>query len=272
MTSRSRSVRSVATATIMLTAVVGCASSSKTAIKRTDASTGAQPTPSLASTPANQPPGPGDGTGPSDVPPTGTLSAKDLVNSVTFKSEAAGGYSASGILRFGRVVSLRTPQSLVVGTMVAGVGSACTVDPLVDAVIPFDVTVTNTTKGFPSEVAFQLNPLARGVNGPDPAIEQAFTAAPTCHSPQLGAESGSGGGVTGELPVGGQATFLGFYIVHNYFSPELPKGDSSLLSKQALYVQGLTDDKGRLWGVQSFDGKSASSLLDGFKVHMSGSA
>ena len=204
--------------------------------------------------------------------PTGTLSAGDLVNSVSFKMEAAGGYTASGVLRFGRVVSLRTPQSLVVGTALAGVGSACTVDQLFDAVIPFDLTVTNTTKGFPSQVAFGLNPLARSANGLAPAIEQAFTNGPTCHSPQLGAENGSGGGVTDDLPVGGRATFLGFYIIHNYFSPDFPKGDSSLLAKQELYVQGGTDDKSHFWGIQSYVGKSATGVSVGFKVHMNGSA
>lgn len=199
-----------------------------------------------------------------------TLSAADLIHSVTFTLAADGGYLGSGTLRFGAPVALSTDQSLSDDGQSAGVGSACKIDSASDAAIPFAVQVTNTTPNFPAQIAFGLSPFAVDSQGHSPAIEQTFSNGPVCHSVDLGGTNAIGGGVTGQMSKDEKATFLGFYIIHNFYSPIHPTGDSALLAQQQLLVMAANDDGNRRWTVSGFTGSTAEEYTFGFRIRMGG--
>lgn len=127
---------------------------------------------------------------------------------------------------------------------VAGIvlGSACSVNGETDAVIPWDLSLTNTTNGFSLSSGDVQLYLSEG-NSATPAshsyISYEFRAggSPTCADQRTFLNGGSfmaGWGI--DVPPQQSITLGGYVIISNYYSPAHPNGNTSKLANAHIVV------------------------------------
>jgi uncharacterized RDD family membrane protein YckC len=163
----------------------------------------------------------------STVPDGPNLTGRSMPHVVTFTESAEGGY------RYEVSVFLGDPSQVVQGLQVASslVGSACTVDRETDAVVPAQIRVVNATTGFTAKPAVRL--AAQGAE-----IESYHTAGPVCET-----EAGTvwiQGVASGE-----RAASYFALVVHDYYVPDHPSGDPSVLADITLSAVAGADGDGR---------------------------
>jgi hypothetical protein len=145
--------------------------------------------------------------------------ANGLVNSYTFSETEDGGYTFAGTIELGKPQPFET--GITEGDLTAG--SACTVTPQTDAVIPGTISLTNTSSNFNAYAGVQISWTSSAISG----IEVGYSSGPQCNG-----ESSSSFGLQSNdaLSPGGSVDADLFVIVPNYYSPSYPHGDSDLLS------------------------------------------
>jgi hypothetical protein len=111
-------------------------------------------------------------------------------------------------------------------------GSGCQVDDQADAVVPFKLTVTNTTKGFSSNpaVAFYVSTGYPLWSAADLETEDVLGTMPQCVN-----LSATWNGVPDQEPdptlgPGESEVTYGFMVAHHYYSPASPGGEPSQLA------------------------------------------
>lgn len=144
--------------------------------------------------------------------------------------------------------ALRHASTMAIGNDV--LGSACSVNDTNDAVVPFVLTITNTSSGFPTSPYVNIL-LANGgsnfINGTQlPLIEAAYNSTNvTCTKEEEYVSPGEDGSFmvsTNSLPPGQRSIVAGFFIAPNYYSTSHPDGDSSDFADVdfAFYFQNQT--------------------------------
>jgi len=136
-------------------------------------------------------------------------------------------------------------------------GSSCVVDSATDAVVPFVITLTNTTKAFSDSPSLSLSlapvPFTPAMETEGVEIEAAFASGVSC------TQFPFGGGPTppftvsaSNLAPGAEATLSGFFIAKNYFSPNFPHGDAKNYSSVdfviSIFGWSTTSKEGLLTG------------------------
>jgi hypothetical protein len=148
-----------------------------------------------------------------------------------FTMTRAGGYVVNG------VVGLGDPEHYQAGLTNGDdtAGSACTVDPQADAVIPMTIRLTNATTGFSTDVAVTVGLAAQSGGGLPLTAEIHYTDGSQCS----GQSSGSAGVElqSSQLVVPGGSTLgNGFLVIAGYYTPNYPTGDSAALADTELAI------------------------------------
>lgn len=163
----------------------------------------------------------------------------------TFANQA--GYSYEMRIALGLPTRYRAGDTLSGPSNTAEIGSACTVDPKTDVVIPMRWTATATTKGYDTEISMRALILATGVqysgHGIEPlagdsrvSVEQYFSDGPECEVESSTNNWGYGGSSgfdvhwTNPVAAGSTVTSYAAIIVKNYYTPAAPDGDPELLN------------------------------------------
>jgi hypothetical protein len=133
----------------------------------------------------------------------------------------SNGYSSRVTLSVDQPVKVSAAASSSVGRKVA----ACPVDPNTDALVPVEVQVANTTASFPSVLGMNLVVDSTGL---DVATDIRYASGPTCNTPG----SSSSDQVFGleydeSIAPGAAASTVFFLVLHGYYSPNLPSGDTA---------------------------------------------
>jgi hypothetical protein len=119
------------------------------------------------------------------------------------------------------------------------VPAGCTVDPERDALLPAEVTLTNTSTGFNAELAFFLDQAAPSLlDGKNLLSEITFADG----SSQCGSGTDSDGdplpilsfGSSDSVASGGTVSSMFYFVVPGYYSPDLPQGNTQLLNQYVL--------------------------------------
>jgi hypothetical protein len=184
--------------------------------------------------------------------------ASQLASQYNFTESESGGYSFAGVL------SLGAPEKFVRGLSEDGftAGTACSINQNVDAVIPGQLTVTNTTPDFNSYPGVALR-----WDDTTMSVEANFSGGAQCEDNQsLSADS-----TTADAP--GQGFTLDFFVVlHNYYSPDNPNGDLASIAQVQLQITPTTDsDTGNSINPQTLSGPKAS-VSGGFYIPVDASA
>ncbi len=182
--------------------------------------------------------------------------ASDLISTLSSKSNFVltrpGGYSFNVDVAAGQAQHLDASASLTVGGRTLTAGSACRVDRSADAGVPFTITVTNTTPSFTASAHYFVRVVQsdQRLGGTRPELELAVGdgETSTCYS-----EDGTQ--LThGQQSPGASSSLAGFVIIHNYFSPNAPQGDSQLWRDTALSFNGSLDDQRNVFTAGSASG------------------
>lgn len=208
------------------------------------------------------------GATPSTAPPATATPAGPLNTTYSFTESEAGGYTFSGTLELG------SPQQFQSGSITEGsltAGSACSMNPQTDAVIPAFLSVRNTSSGnFNAIGGVDLQWSSSAIGG----IEVGYSSGPSCDG------SGSGGSGTDEvnlestnpLTPGSETSTDLFVWVPDYYSPNNPQGDPSLLAGADLQLVEYVDSSNNVDIVpQSVSGPGASSS-NGFTIPVDNTA
>ena len=171
---------------------------------------------------------------PTTLVTTSTIGVGRFVRSWNFTATATSGYSESVELQVGNPVQYQS--GLANGQDVAG--SACTLDQT-DALIPFEMTLTNTTTGFDTFVTASFSGIGStslpGFPGAELDVEAAYSGGSQCFNSANGDSSFStNSSVT--LSPNGNSVLFGFFVVTNFYSPNFPNGDTSMLDGTVLSV------------------------------------
>lgn len=147
----------------------------------------------------------------------------------TSTATASGGYAESVLLETG------TPEHFTDGMMNGSVtaGSSCTINPATDAVVPAKLTVTNTSPGgFASYPAVGI-----GFNFEwnDAAAEVGYSDGDQCQSSDFNVDW------TSSLASGHSAGIDMFFVLSNYYTPDSPDGDPSLLANAQIDFTPASD-------------------------------
>lgn len=176
------------------------------------------------------------------TPPASTL---DASASWSFRNQA--GYSYDMTISLGEPVRFEPDSSQTHPRSSDSMyGSACTIDPESDIIIPAEWTATATTQGFDTEVKMSaiISDTGEGYQGSGIApnredgrvsIEQYFSDGPNCadfSSTNLWGYAQAGGfGVSFLEPMttGKTSRHAFIIVVRDYFTPATPDGDTALL-------------------------------------------
>jgi hypothetical protein len=170
---------------------------------------------------------------PTPAPPTTSLSSTD-----TASWQDDQGYSYQATMALGRITAYQ-PGLSVTGPRSGRsltAGSACQLTPAVDAVLPVEITVTNTTSTYAADVSSSLEYF----NGPDwqrgdswvPTSEAAFSEGPECNTE---ASLDTVASMTcHQLQPEQSCSALLFVIFHNFYGPQHPSGDVPSLDQHGL--------------------------------------
>jgi hypothetical protein len=175
-------------------------------------------------------------------------------NTYSFDESSPGGYEFEGTLRIG------TPEHFTPGLTLGNVtaGAACTIDQQTDAVLPASLTITNNTNGFSAVVAAQF--VLSGISG----IEIVYNTGPSCQQNNFGLNS------TASVAPGGSIENDFFIVLENYYSPDTPSGDSSVLDDATLQLVSATLPNDDNVSVTSLTGPGATS--DSFTIPVGGAS
>jgi hypothetical protein len=180
-----------------------------------------------------------------DPPTTApTTPASQLGYTYNFTETAANGYT------FGGTVSLGAPQHFVQGLTQGQLtaGSACSIDAQTDAVVPAQLVLENTTKGFSAEPAVGLSWSGIG------SVEVDFSDGPQCEA------NGSFTTAAGSaVPTGQAFTDDMFIVLPGYYSPASPDGDASALSSDQLQLTAADNNNDELISPTALAGPGATS-------------
>lgn len=114
-------------------------------------------------------------------------------------------------------------------------GHSCTANKTTDAVVPISVDSTSTTSAFSQVVGARLT----FQSSSQLQYEAYYDSGPVCND-------GSSGGLaessmsTKSLKSGEGTTLPMFLIIENYYTPDHPHGDPSMLAGIVIYVAGAT--------------------------------
>lgn len=195
---------------------------------------------------------------PATAVPTPTPTVDALQFSYPFTLTEAGGYTFSGTLMLGKLEHFGA--GIRQGPLEAG--SACTINATTDAIVPGTLSMTNTTSGFPAPASLgvgwktPMDPLVDPISG----IEAWFSGGPQCENGSDGLTVES----TGDLAPGASVATEFFVVLSNFFSPNEPSGDPSLLAQAKLTVQG--------WVIPGTSAVSQVSSMSGPDLSGSGEA
>lgn len=208
------------------------------------------------------------GTTPSTSPPPPSTPAGPLNTTYSFTESEAGGYTFSGTLQLG------SPQQYQSGSITEGsltAGSACTMNPQTDAVIPGYLTLENTSSGnFNAIAGVQLQWSSSAIGG----IEVGFSDGPSCEGSGSGGSGNDAFGLqsTNPLSPGSQTSADLFIWIPGYYSPNDPQGNPSLLAGADLQLVEDIDSSNNVDIVpQSVSGPGASSS-NGFTIPVDNAA
>jgi hypothetical protein len=194
-------VKAVTAAMVVLT-LAGCASSSPTVVPMSS--------PTVDTTKSSQP---------SAAPSSPVSEAVKMIHKWSYTYTTSEGYKFGGALEDG------TPRHLEPGLTLDGLsaGSACTINPATDAVIPARFTATNYTKNFPAKVSESLG-LAEfsGIQ-----VEVGYSSGPMCIDGNNSRQVLLGS--AGDLAEGQAVQVPMFFILSGYYTPAHPTGDPSVL-------------------------------------------
>jgi hypothetical protein len=142
-----------------------------------------------------------------------------MIHKWTYSYTPGDGYMFGGVLEAGQI--RRWMANLTLDGLTAG--SACTVNPTTDGIIPARFTATNLTKNFPAKVTEGFG--IGGFSGLQ--AEVGYSDGPQCvdgnHSSQVKVAS------TNELAPNQSVRIPVFIIVKSYLTPLHPDGDPAVL-------------------------------------------
>ena len=159
--------------------------------------------------------------------PSGTnVTSFAPVNTWTWTGTGTGGYSAAAKFDVGAPMKSTThPYLIFADGEEFAAGDGCDVDPAQDAVVPFLLTVTNTTTGFATAVDMGLGMNADvdtfyGGSGSGSAVCKEGGIAPSWD----------------ELEPSSSGVQRGFVVLKDYYSPLAPNGDPEVLNEVRVTV------------------------------------
>ncbi len=171
-----------------------------------------------------------------------------------FTEGEAGGYTFSGSVSLGSPTH-PTP-GLTEGTLVAG--SACDIDDQTDAVIPGVVNLTNTTSGFNTQATVTMDWSSESIVG----IEAGYSNGPTCDGDQGSGTDEFGLQSNDALaPNSGIETDI-FIVISDYYTPDHPHGDKSLLEQADLTLVDSSTSSGNTISPDGLTGPGVTSADD----------
>lgn len=173
------------------------------------------------------------GSTPTPTPTGGTdVDSFTVVRSWQWAYTQTGGYSESVDFTVGDPIAVSSAPYLTYSSgATMSAGEECAVNTARDAVVPFRLTTTNKTQGF--EVTTSSAASA------NTSVETYYNnSGATCKS------SGSdfGGHSTSPAATNESSSTRGFIILSDYYSPNLPNGDPSVLNAVKISVGSSTID------------------------------
>jgi hypothetical protein len=164
------------------------------------------------------------------APPAGSF-----VRSWIITATATGGYSMTAELEVGNPEPFR--EGIANGSATAG--SACSLNAETDAVIPAELILTNVTPGFPATPGITLDGIGSGsipgFTGPELLWEAQYADGAQCAG-QGDGNSSFGVNATNPLGTNETSTAAAFFDITQYYSPDQPNGDPSILGDALLTV------------------------------------
>jgi hypothetical protein len=173
------------------------------------------------------------------------------------------GYTANAELRRG---ALEHAASQKRGSLT--LGTACQVNSQTDAIVPFEITLTNTTSSYSASPGIEIVAVAPNNDLPHLMAEPNYAEGPQCVTFVPGAYHGDENtngtdylavSAASPLAPGGSVTTPGFFIVHGYHSPAHPNGDTQLLHGVELTFQPQSGGEG--FNVASASGVRTSQAV-----------
>jgi uncharacterized RDD family membrane protein YckC len=154
---------------------------------------------------------------------------------VTLNLSAPGGYTGTGTFELGAVQ--HASSGLQNGAIT--LGSACQVNNETDAVIPFMMSVTNTSAGFSASPDYSVSLVNAPTENLSISAEVQYNEGPQCINMSEVSETKLGISAANPLaPNASSGPSPGFFIISNYYSPAAPSGDNSSLSSALLQFTG----------------------------------
>lgn len=180
-----------------------------------------------------------------------SVSEPPMPSEAELELKSQRGYTATATLRRGSLEKADHQQN---GTL--RLGSSCSVNPETDAVIPFQISVTNTTPNFSASPGIEV--VADGPNDSLPtkvSAEIGYSEGPQCvtfvPAPYAypGDENGNGPDYlafspTDPLTPNASTYASGFFIASNYYSPAHPNGEPALLKNVVLIIKPAFSSEG----------------------------
>ncbi len=202
---------------------------------------------------ASAPPDSSQGSSTTQPVTTTTVAQPAFTNVWSLTLTGENGYTASGQIMTGSVETFGSGD--VNGPITAS--SYCDGNPQTDAVVPFELSLTNTTSGFSQMAGFDFIS-DTGIDGNNwftsvDSLEFEFTASENINAQC--SDSTAGPAIACTLSPQQSCQIFGFVVFHDYYSPSMPNGDPSLLSSITFGVSAANYG----FGVSSFTGPGSES-------------
>jgi hypothetical protein len=186
----------------------------------------------------------------------------------SFTETEPGGYTFSGSL------SLGAPEQFARGEVQGDLtaGSACTIDPRTDAVVPGVLTLTNTSSTA-AEGAVTLSWQGIGSFGGISAVEGNFSDGPACEGGDAGFDTGSLRVDSNPLQPGASMRLDLFVVAADLGNPNSVRGGLGELGDQLWLVSSIAPDTGSGITPTSLNGPGVSgtgSSDDPFTIPVGG--
>jgi hypothetical protein len=173
---------------------------------------------------------------PTTTPATTTTAVSSLVadSGGDFTADYGGGYTSSGNIS---LYAIQRASTFSLNEQIFTAG--CGFNSATDALVPFTVTLQNTTSGFPITVSGEV------VAGYTDSVSYTgvYTMVPIMYSDgswQCG--QGQGGSLYfGTLPAGSKVINIGYLWYQNYYSPTTPRGAVDTLKKTDIQFNLVTE-------------------------------
>ena len=183
---------------------------------------------------------------PTSSVPTSTVSAGGLTRSWTFAGTSPGGYAMSGTFRIGKPQKPR--PGLTIGdatlpsTMTGDEDSTCEAGSVTEAVIPAELTVTNTSSNLDATVGVSLaNMSTADLDGFTSELqwEGEYAGSLQCDTDTPGDVN-----IVSDDPIEPHTsvTAFGFIVVGNYYTLDRPQGNVTILQYAAFGIESRQDE------------------------------